>query len=360
VAGASVTVAASGTGNTINPATASSGGNGVATFSFSSTVAELKTITATAGGVTITDQATITVQKASSTVEITSDEPDGSIAGQPVTVEFTVSGSGGTPTGDVVITISNGLPTETCTGTLSNGSGSCVLPVTQPGTGTGNRRVITATYSGDAQFSGDTDTDNHRVDPLPTTNNPPVAAFSTPSCTVGQPCQFTDGSSDSDGNIASRSWVFEDGNPATSSDQNPSVTFSSSGDKTVTLTVTDNDGATSGPTSHTVNVAAAPNSPPTAIDDDGYTTTVDVGFHAPGPNGPSLIANDTDSDGGTLSTTAETVVTSQNGSVIIGTDGSFDYTPPPGISGVNDSFSYTLNDGQGGSDTGTATVTINP
>ncbi len=73
----------------------------------------------------------------------------------------------------MVITISNGLPTETCTGTLSNGSGSCVLPVTLPGTGSGNRRVITATYAGDARFSGDTDTENHRVDP--TANLSPIA-----------------------------------------------------------------------------------------------------------------------------------------------------------------------------------------
>ena len=75
--------------------------------------------------------------------------------------------------------------------------------MTLPGTGSGNRRVITATYAGDARFSGDTDTENHRVDLLPTSNNPPVAAFNTPSCTVGQPCQFNDGSSDSDGSIAS-------------------------------------------------------------------------------------------------------------------------------------------------------------
>ena len=51
VAGASVTVASSGSGNTITPASATTGANGVATFTFSSTVAEAKTITATAGGV---------------------------------------------------------------------------------------------------------------------------------------------------------------------------------------------------------------------------------------------------------------------------------------------------------------------
>ncbi len=166
VAGASVSIASSGSGNTITPASASTGPNGVATFSFSSTVAETKTITATAGGVTITDQASVTVQKASSTTEITSDDPDPSTAGQAVVVEFTVTGSGGgTPTGNVVVTISGG--TETCSSTLVSGSGACSLPVTAAGSGPGNRRTITATYGGDAQFSGDADTENHRVDPAP-------------------------------------------------------------------------------------------------------------------------------------------------------------------------------------------------
>ena len=165
VAGVSVTPASSGSGNTFTPASAPTGGNGVATFTFSSTVAETKTITATAGGVALTDNATVTVQKVSSTVEITDDDPDPSTVGENVLVEFTVSGGGGTPTGSVTITVAGG--SETCTGTLSSGSGSCTVLLTVPGTGSGNRRVITATYGGDAQFSGDTDTENHRVDPLP-------------------------------------------------------------------------------------------------------------------------------------------------------------------------------------------------
>src|SRR5688572_6288167 len=108
IAGASVSVASSGEGNTIAPAAASTGSNGQATFSFSSTVAETKTITATAGGVTISDQATIAVQKISSNVEINDDEPDPSIVGQAITVEFSVRGSGGTPTGEVIVTLSGG------------------------------------------------------------------------------------------------------------------------------------------------------------------------------------------------------------------------------------------------------------
>lgn len=347
VAGVSVSIASSGSGNSINPASATTGSNGVATFTFSSTVAESKTITATAGGVAITDQATVTVNKASSTVEITSDEEDPSTAGQSVTVEFTVTGSGGTPTGDVVVTISNGLPTETCTGTLSGGSGSCVLPVTLPGTGSGNRRVITATYGGDARFSGDTDTENHRVDPLPTANNPPTADFAAPSnCTAGQACQFNDGSSDSDGNVVGWTWNFGDGS-ATSDDQNPPHVFDVAGTYNVTLTVRDDDGATDDVTKP-VTVTAA-NQAPVAVDDAYTTPGAGQGFSEPAPG---VLGNDNGTDGPTLS--AQNASDPAQGSVSMNSDGSFTYTPDLGATGT-DSFTYEATDG---SLTSQATVTI--
>ncbi|MBA3443755.1 MAG: Ig-like domain-containing protein [Gemmatimonadales bacterium] len=264
VAGVSVTVSSSGSGNTISPSSASSGSNGVATFTFSSTAAEAKVITATAGGAAIDDQATITVQKATSIIEITSDDPDPSVAGQEVTVEFNVRGGGVSPTGNVTVTVSEGP--ESCSSALSNGSGSCILTLLTPGLQPNRRRILTATYSGDDRFLGDTDSENHVVNAVPVANNPPTAAFEAPSCTVGQPCQFTDGSSDGDGTIQRRLWEFQDGTPATSSDPNPSVTFSSEGSKTVTLTVTDDDGATDVETKQ-VTVAPAPNQPPTAAFD---------------------------------------------------------------------------------------------
>lgn len=71
-------------------------------------------------------------------------------------------------------------------------------------------------------------------------NAPPVANFS--ASTSGLTATFTDGSSDSDGSIVSRSWSFGDG--ATSTSTNPSHTYASAGTYSVSETVTDNGGAT--------------------------------------------------------------------------------------------------------------------
>src|SRR5882724_5436863 len=90
-------------------------------------------------------------------------------------------------------------------------------------------------------------------------NQAPTASF-TSSCSA-LTCSFTSTSSDPDGSIASYSWTFGDG--ATSTAQNPSHTYAAGGTYTVTLTVTDNQTATSAPASRTVGVTP-PNQPPTA------------------------------------------------------------------------------------------------
>ena len=94
-------------------------------------------------------------------------------------------------------------------------------------------------------------------------NVAPTANFEPPACDQLS-CQFTDASSDSDGSIASRSWTFENGTPATSTDQNPTAVFSAAGTYTVTLSVTDNEGATDD-FQRDVTVTGAPgNQAPTA------------------------------------------------------------------------------------------------
>ena len=91
-----------------------------------------------------------------------------------------------------------------------------------------------------------------------TTNTSPVAAF-TEDCT-GLTCNFTDGSSDSDGSVTGWNWNFESG--VSSSQQNPSHTFTVAGTHLVSLTVTDNQGAT-----NTVSQNVTVSNPPSANQD---------------------------------------------------------------------------------------------
>ncbi len=99
-------------------------------------------------------------------------------------------------------------------------------------------------------------TNNHLLYSLfgsstPPANNPPTADFSY-SCS-GLTCNFTDLSTDSDGSISTRSWNFGDGTSSTTT--NPSKTYATGGDYTVTLTVTDNGGL-QGSTSKKVSVSS--------------------------------------------------------------------------------------------------------
>jgi PKD repeat protein len=91
-------------------------------------------------------------------------------------------------------------------------------------------------------------------------NANPVAKFSIQCDRLD--CAFTDASTD-DGSIASRAWTFENGTPATSTATNPTATFAASGSYHVTLTVTDNDGASSAVADSTVTVSDV-NAPPSA------------------------------------------------------------------------------------------------
>lgn len=124
----------------------------------------------------------LTVGPTASTTTITSDNPDPSVVGQPVTVNFTVNGPGVTPTGPVTITVSGGP--ETCTGTLNAaGSGSCSLTLTSAGS-----RTLTASYGGDANYLASSDTEPHSVNQA----NTAIALTTSGSPTlIGQSVTFT-------------------------------------------------------------------------------------------------------------------------------------------------------------------------
>ncbi|HUP20382.1 MAG TPA: S8 family serine peptidase [Gemmatimonadota bacterium] len=89
--------------------------------------------------------------------------------------------------------------------------------------------------------------------PPPGANAPPVAAFDSTCDDLD--CAFTDTSSDSDGTVVGWSWSFGDG--GTSTVRHPVHAYAAEGDYAVTLTVTDDAGATDAVT-RTVSVSAPP------------------------------------------------------------------------------------------------------
>ncbi len=113
------------------------------------------------------------------------------------------------------------------------------------------------------------------------TNKPPTASASASPTSGIAPLavQFTGSGTDSDGSISSYSWDFGDG--TTSAEQNPSKTFSAAGSYTITLTVTDNGGAT-GKSTTVVSATNPPtNQSPTATlssDVTSGTTPLTVSF----------------------------------------------------------------------------------
>jgi len=138
------------------------GGSGSCNVVFNTTGA--KTLTATYSGdanyMASSDTESHTVSQGPSTTTITADAPDSSTPGQSVAVSVTVSGAGVTPTGTVIIT---GADTS-CTLTLSSGSGSCNVVFNTVGA-----KTLTATYSGDMNYTGGSDTESHTVSQGPST-----------------------------------------------------------------------------------------------------------------------------------------------------------------------------------------------
>ncbi len=134
------------------------GGSGSCNVVFNTTGA--KTITATYSGDANYAPSSATqahnVVLGPSTVTITAHTPHPSVVGQSVTVSVTVSGAGATPTGTVAITGAD----INCNITLAGGSGSCNVVFNTTGA-----KTITATYSGDMNYSSSTDSVTHNVNP---------------------------------------------------------------------------------------------------------------------------------------------------------------------------------------------------
>ncbi len=117
------------------------------------------------------------------------------------------------------------------------------------------------------------------------------------------------------------------------------------GSDSFTYEIDDPDGETS---SATVNVTILPvNDPPVAVDDSA-TTDEDTAVTV------AVLSNDTDLDNDTLD-----VVSTTNGSAVVNANETITFTPAEGFHGTV-TFDYSMTDGNGGSDVGTVTITVNP
>jgi hypothetical protein len=111
------------------------------------------TVFSPAPGGGVSNPMTVTINtKTNTTTTIVSDLPDPSQIGQSVTVAYTVTGSGGTPTGTVTVTDGS----ATCSAPVA--AGSCALTLTVAG-----KRTLTATYGGDTTFNDSSGSAAHIV-----------------------------------------------------------------------------------------------------------------------------------------------------------------------------------------------------
>ncbi|HXF85776.1 MAG TPA: Ig-like domain repeat protein [Anaerolineales bacterium] len=110
---------------------------------------------------------------------ITADTPDPSQVGQNVTVSVLVIGHA-TPSGTVTVTGAD----SSCTITLSGGSGTCTVVFNSAGI-----KTLTATYGGDADQTGSSDTESHTVELAATTTT--ITADTPEPSTPNQPVTVT-------------------------------------------------------------------------------------------------------------------------------------------------------------------------
>ncbi|RYF78951.1 MAG: tandem-95 repeat protein, partial [Comamonadaceae bacterium] len=112
-----------------------------------------------------------------------------------------------------------------------------------------------------------------------------------------------------------------------------------------------NDGTVDGNTVTVSITVGEVNNAPVAVD-DAVTVVEDTTYSST----VSLIANDTDTDGPSLSAIAGTFTTAQGGTIVIAADGSYTYTPAANFNGT-DTVTYTVTDGFS-TDVGTLTLTV--
>lgn len=155
-------------------------------------------------------------------------------------------------------------------------------------------------------------------------NQPPVAAFTVSKSFLTVNVESS-GSSDPDGSIVSRQWAFSDG--GTESGPTASHTFAAAGTYSVTLTVTDDSGAT-GTVSQDVTVEA----PPAGFAADGFERSTVNGWGTADLGGPWQ----------SLGSGANFTVTGGQGRIRMNTPGAGPGQQLPSVSSTDTDFRVNL------------------
>ncbi|HEX7336416.1 MAG TPA: Ig-like domain repeat protein, partial [Gemmatimonadales bacterium] len=222
----------------------------------------------------------------------------------------------------------------------------------------------TATYGGDAAFSGDTDTENHTV-------NPAAPAGTTTTITSDDPDPSAAGATITVNFTVTSSGGTPTGNVLVTDPQGGSCSASvaagscqytpgGTGTRTITATYEGSAGfaGSSDTEDHTVSPAPPSNTAPTA-NPDAYTAR--AGVQRTVGQDEDLLNNDFDPDAGDV--LAAEIVQGPSRGVIVAFDpsGTFDYTPNGDQAGNTDTFTYRVRDLAGAvSNTTTVTITITP
>jgi Big-like domain-containing protein len=299
-----------------------------------------------------------TVNQAATTVTVVSNKtgespPQGDDIEFTATVVVTAPGAG-TPTGTVQFTDDQGADLGGPVNVSPNGEAKLKTGVLLEGSHT-----ITATYSGDDNFSTSLGSTTQDVGPPP--GSPPIGMGESYNTNEDTPLTTDPGG----GVLANDS--DPDGDPITAVLVSPpqhSSSFSLNSDGSFTYQPAANyngpdaftyrvsaNGETTGVLTASLTVAPV-NDPPVASPDDAGASLVGstVSQAAPG-----VLGNDSDVDGDGLTAVLDQDVS--HGSLTLNPDGSFSYTPEPGYTGP-DSFEYHAFDGTAASNSVTVSFLV--